>query len=152
MGIIITVIVGVVGVLATAIFFFIQYTHSKKLPEKEAFIKAADKFRNKMMSFYNEISERIANTEEIGSSHWAMLRMEQTRQQHRRYIDEFRFSIPEEHRHRFNLIADKHCPPEELYSNDDINKMFWSDDDPERENQIRKDIKKNLEKLMDFTV
>lgn len=116
---------------------------------------AKAKFRSAMMPFYNEISKMADKNNKIelgNNNYWSCFTMPKIIPEHRKVIDEFRFSIPIKQRHGFDVIADAYCPPQETYNEDKIKEMYWSDENMEREMQIRQGIKNNIEKMMDFNI
>ena len=149
-----TIITGVLTIIAgfggAIIGAYIQSKSMLTLIEKETFKIAQRKFTAQMMPFFNEINT-LPFKEPINVA-WSYTVLSKILPVHRAYIDEFRFSIPEKNRYKFNTFADKYCFPTDDYSEDNIKEFLLPDGSTEREKQIRKDIKKNLEKLMNFTI
>lgn len=147
-----TFIGSLVGVIIGSYFnsFF-----AIKSTELHFFKTAAIKFRKEIYPFYNEIREMLLkdNRGMIGNNEtWIYRRMQQIIPEHRKIIEEFRFSIPTKHQLRFNNIADTYCPPQETYTEDDIKKMFWSNENMKIEMSKRKEIKDKIEQMMNFNI
>ena len=147
-GMIFTLIGTISGILINQRFI-------RRSTERQILSIAADKFRSVMMPFYHEICEMtgkdVGNI--IGNNDtWIMRRMRQIIPEHRKFINEFRFSIPERYRHGFDIIADSHCPPQKTNSEDNIDKIYFSDGNMKVEMMYRNKVKTNLEKMMDFNI
>jgi len=116
---------------------------------------AAIKFRKEIHPFYSEVREMLLkdNKGMIGNNEtWSYRRMQQILPEHRKIIEEFIFSIPINHRHSFDIIADTYCPQKETYTEDDINAMYWSGVDMKVEMSIRNKIKEKIEQMMNFKI
>jgi hypothetical protein len=145
----------IISVIGTLLGVIITQHYIRKSTERQIFAVAADKFRAAMMPFYNEVCEMATgiNDQRLDDNNiWSFRRMPQIISKHRKIIDEFRFSIPIKYRHSFDVIADSYCPPQTAYTEDQIKTMYWSDESMEREIQIRKDIKNNIENMMKFNI
>ena len=130
---------------------FLNYHFVKKSTELNVFNIAITKFRNEIMSFYNEICEMCFENPPVNYT-WTYTTMKRIMPIHRKLLNELTLAIPIKHRHRFNVIADNYCPPDESYIKDKAGSKYWSDDIEEREIAFRKDIKNNLDRILEFTI
>ncbi len=149
-----TIIAGVFSIVAAfggaVIGAIIQHHFVRDATRQNLFDIARGKFVEQMKPFFNEIN--TLPFEEPIDVAWSCTKMVQMFPIHRGFIDEFRVSVFEAEKPRFNALANKYCPRTNNYSEENVKKFLSPDGSTEREKQIRKEIRNNLAELREFNI
>jgi len=151
-GIIVTIIVGMVGII-----FGIVFTNRsiKKIPKEDAFIKAASEFYNVFIDFIQDLESKIT-VKEITDLSWTQRTVDRIEPIQKKAMIKFRKTLPKDKRNAFKLACEYYLYPNK-HEKPDLPRMDYfsggsdirSQDEEER--RIRKEIYKRLKDVLRFT-
>jgi hypothetical protein len=144
--------VGLTSIFVTVWAVNAKMKGDKRFHELAMFYTARDKFQKEMMSFYHFLTKHVRELE-TGTAVTNVILDILPRQlaTHRKLIDEFRFSVPEHERGRFDSIANKYCPPYYDYEKYEFKEKYGTSEATE-EAQLRRNVLADLESLLWFSI